>query len=138
MIQVRGLVDGQVYALKELSVSEPINLQLWTQECQILQSLSHRNLVGFVDAFIDVDSYFIATEFCSGGTLLNKVIRMKSISEITASRYLADILSAIDHMHSRKIVHRDLKVFLSLTPTLSDVSTLSNRFWTHSALKSLC
>ena len=66
MIQVRDLLDGQVYAVKEMSRAEPINLQLWTQECRILQSLSHRNLVGFVDAFLDVDSYFIATEFCSG------------------------------------------------------------------------
>lgn len=41
--------------------------------------------------------------------MLDKVIRMKSLSEIAASRYLADILSAIQHMHSKKIVHRDLK-----------------------------
>ena len=160
VIQVRGLIDNEVYAVKEMSMAEAVNLQLWTQECQILQSLSHRNIVSFVDAYVDVNSYFIATEFCSGlsticiifahscfacsflyvprsstndltvtnteygilnieylrcsstdsgGTLLDKVIRMKSLSEITASRYLADILSAIHHMHSKKIVHRDLK-----------------------------
>jgi len=110
VLQVRGLLDGEVYAVKELRSAEAANLSSWTRECRILQSLSHRNIVSFADCFYNADGLWIATEFCSGGTLLDKVVRMKSLSEIAAARYLGDILSAVEHCHQRNIVHRDLKL----------------------------
>ena len=45
----------------------------------------------------------------SGGTMLDKIIRMKSFSESKASKYIRVILKCVAYMHSLDIVHRDLK-----------------------------
>ena len=60
-------------------------------------------------SFLRYNAVQIATEFCEGGTLLDKIIRLKSFSEKKASVYLRTMLSAVHYMHSINIVHRDIK-----------------------------
>ena len=58
---------------------------------------------------LNAQCLYIATPFCTGGTMLDKIIRMKSFSERKASEYVRIILSAVGYMHDLDIVHRDLK-----------------------------
>lgn len=46
---------------------------------------------------------------CTGGTLLDKIISEGTLLDSRASVYARDVLSAVEHMHSKQIVHRDLK-----------------------------
>ena len=46
----------------------------------------------------------------SGGTFLNRILENEQFSEKIASRYMFTILSAVSDMHSKNIVHRDLKL----------------------------
>lgn len=66
VLKVRNLLNGKVYAVKELAAANPVSMLLFTQEIELLQKLNHPNIVTYFDCFIDAKSYYIGTEFCSG------------------------------------------------------------------------
>merc|ERR1712216_346641 len=77
---------------------------------EFFNEVKHRNIVRFYDCYMDDKCYYIVTEYCSGGTMFDKVIEMGSFDENEASDYIKIILSAVKYMHSLNIVHRDLKL----------------------------
>ena len=52
-------------------------------------------------------------EFCNGGTLQDKILCTKIsksiIPEVKICEWTSQITSAVDYIHQRKILHRDLK-----------------------------
>jgi len=48
-------------------------------------------------------------EYASGGELFAKISNEGKISEKTAKRLYAQVVSAVEHMHKNNIIHRDLK-----------------------------
>eukprot|EP00281_Chroomonas_sp_CCMP1168_P012848 CAMPEP_0206279270 /NCGR_PEP_ID=MMETSP0047_2-20121206/37936_1 /ASSEMBLY_ACC=CAM_ASM_000192 /TAXON_ID=195065 /ORGANISM="Chroomonas mesostigmatica_cf, Strain CCMP1168" /LENGTH=739 /DNA_ID=CAMNT_0053709215 /DNA_START=16 /DNA_END=2236 /DNA_ORIENTATION=+ len=89
------------------------------QECKMLQSLSHPNIVGYLDFFIHQDpktqELLVCTvmEFCKHGDLSKHLSAVKSSSkrlpEKTVLRWVEQILNALAYMHDKKILHRDVK-----------------------------
>lgn len=53
--------------------------------------------------------YYLVTEYCEGGELLDKIIGLKSFSEQLAAKVMKQLLSAVAYCHLKHIVHRDLK-----------------------------
>ena len=49
------------------------------------------------------------TDYCAGGDLLLNLISKKIFSEDEAKFYFAEILLAIEHLHEKNIIYRDLK-----------------------------
>jgi len=97
-------------ALKEMSKSEKANLKKFQREVEVLNLLQHPNIVSIESCYADKDNYYVATEYCSGGTLYDKLTRMKTLSEIKSAGYIRTLLEVAEHMHSRNIVHQDLKL----------------------------
>lgn len=48
----------------------------------------------------------------AGGGLLDRMIERKEIRESQIALFIRQLLQALDHMHSRNVVHLDLKVIL--------------------------
>ncbi len=89
------------------------------REIEIMKSVSHPNLIAYVDHFketvSDVPSYFLVMEFAQGINL-RKVLNQKSLSENEAIKLFLKILDGINALHSIRgnndetgIIHRDLK-----------------------------
>jgi len=110
VLRARHLEMRKDFALKEMSRSEASNLRKFKQEVEVLDLIQHPNIVQLEDCYIDEHSYYVATEYCSGGTLLDKLNRMKSLSEIKAAGYIRTLLEVVEHMHSLNVVHQDLKL----------------------------
>jgi 5'-AMP-activated protein kinase catalytic alpha subunit len=49
-------------------------------------------------------------EMCAGGDLLNYVRKRRRLKEIVAKRLFRQIVEGLGHIHSRSIVHRDIKL----------------------------
>lgn len=54
----------------------------------------------------DSNNYYLITEYCAGGELLNKILTLKYLSEYTVAKIIKQILSAIAYCHAKHIVHR--------------------------------
>lgn len=103
---------GTVVVLKVFSqvpdVSERIvSFDRFLQEYEIVAGLKHRNIVRIYDLGVADDHAYIAMEHFPAGDLRQ---RMKSpLSPATALRYLEQIASALEAIHSVGVLHRDLK-----------------------------
>lgn len=78
-------------------------------EISIMKRLSHCNIIKFVD-FFDVERYFfIAMECIKGGDLFDALIGVRYYSEHDAALLMQSLLRALQYIHERNIVHRDVK-----------------------------
>ena len=78
-------------------------------EIKILKTVDHPNIIQLFDCYYDSNYYYIIEEYCSGGDLFDYLHRQKYFSEKKASIILKQLLSAINHLHKKKLIHRDLK-----------------------------
>src|SRR5579859_5717636 len=103
---------GTLVVLKVFSqvpdVSERIvGFDRFLQEYEIVAGLNHKNVVRIYDLGVADDHAYIAMEHFPAGDLRQ---RMKSpTSPGTALRFLIQIASALEAIHSVGILHRDLK-----------------------------
>jgi len=77
-------------------------------EAEILSVLRHPNIVQYLGVCMDPSTMCIVTEYCGNGSLAD-VIRMKALSWSRASRMLLDAATGMLYLHSRNILHCDLK-----------------------------
>ncbi|PRP84315.1 hypothetical protein PROFUN_07616 [Planoprotostelium fungivorum] len=71
-------------------------------ECQ------HPNIVKYMSSFLFNDELWIVTEFMSGGTLRD-AIKVKKLDESHIAFISREILKALEYLHYKKIIHRDVK-----------------------------
>jgi len=88
--------------------------------------LDHPNIIKCRDCYIDVNSYYICTEFCEGGELHNIVKSEGMLPEFKTKRIIKSIISAVAYCHSKNIVHRDLNThnILFRRPEQTDIAII--------------
>ena len=84
-------------------------LYMLVRELQILKTLDHPNIIKFDEIYEDEKYFYIVQELCTGGELLDRIIKNKFFYEDEARVIFKKLLSAVSHMHQLNIVHRDLK-----------------------------
>lgn len=79
-------------------------------EIKIHHSLTHTNVVKFQHFFEDSENVYILLEVCHNQTLNDLLKRRKRISDLEMQSYLLQIIDALKYIHSKKVIHRDLKL----------------------------
>ena len=98
------------YALKEMQISDQLNRLLFATEYKILQLLDgHKNIISYHSSWIDKNCYYLSTAYCSGGTMLDRIIKQGHFNEAECSEFIKNVLHGIQYMHKMNIVHRDIK-----------------------------
>ncbi|XP_018423614.1 PREDICTED: serine/threonine-protein kinase Nek11, partial [Nanorana parkeri] len=94
----------------ELNPNETVQANL---EAQLLSKLDHPAIVKFHSSFVENASFCIITEYCEGRDLDCKVQEYKKngdmIPESQVTEWFIQLLLAVNYMHERRILHRDLK-----------------------------
>ncbi|EAS03558.1 plant dual-specificity MAP kinase kinase family domain protein (macronuclear) [Tetrahymena thermophila SB210] len=122
--KVRRISDNQEYALKKVKLSglsekEKDNA---LNEIRILASIAHPNMIAYKDAFFDESSHSlcIVMELAVNGDLSKKIDSAKKRNSFVPEEEIWTValhmLRGLKAMHSKKILHRDLKcanVFIS-------------------------
>lgn len=79
-------------------------------EIRLHRSLKHPSIVSFHNFFEDADNVYIILELCSNQTVNELVKRRKRLTELEVQHYTIRIVEGLRYLHSKRIVHRDLKL----------------------------
>ena len=79
-------------------------------EVGILLQLRHQSVVKLYETFETKRHIMLVMELCAGGDLLNFVRKRKRLDEETAKVLFKQIIEGIGYIHSKKILHRDIKL----------------------------
>ena len=102
----------KLYAMKVLSKSKikAQNLIKYAlTERNVLSILHHPFVVHLNFAFQTFDKLFLILDYCPGGDLSQYLEIEKQFDETKAKFYICEILLAIEALHERDIIFRDLK-----------------------------
>ncbi|KAG7393932.1 Serine/threonine-protein kinase Nek7 [Phytophthora pseudosyringae] len=116
--------DGQAVALKKIAIFDMMNLKArekTLKEVRLVQSVSHPNIIQYLDAFVQNNELYIAFEWAEAGDLKRQIRKANEkgvrFDERTIWRYFTQLCGAILYLHQNRIMHRDIKpanIFLTL------------------------
>eukprot|EP01060_Flectonema_neradi_P020827 TRINITY_DN2832_c1_g1_i1.p1 TRINITY_DN2832_c1_g1~~TRINITY_DN2832_c1_g1_i1.p1 ORF type:complete len:465 (+),score=54.64 TRINITY_DN2832_c1_g1_i1:42-1397(+) len=100
------------FIAKEMNIGKmsPVERESVDTEIKILSALSHPNIVRYEECVAAGHILYIVMEFADGGDLYQRIQSLeRPMSEDGVLYIFAQICLAVRHLHSRKILHRDLK-----------------------------
>lgn len=80
----------------------------FVKEARSLARLRHPNIVSIIDIFEENDTAYYVMEFHAGGSLADKV-KNAPLPEADAVKYIRQIASALEYVHSKQMMHLDVK-----------------------------
>ena len=114
---------GEVYLVQKINTKEKFAMKVLRKERIIAQNLlkyaiAERNVLSLSNhpfivklnfAFQTSSKLFLILEYCSNGDLARHLLFEKRFSESRAKFYICEVLLALENLHQRDIIFRDLK-----------------------------
>ena len=113
VLQVRHQRNQKLYAMKITSkkfLQKHKHLSYMRVERDVMTKMRHPFLVKLKWAFHTVDKVYLVMPYMPGGELFRLIREEGILLESNASFYGAEMVLALEHLHSLHIIHRDLKV----------------------------
>nr|XP_020451431.1 serine/threonine-protein kinase PLK3 [Monopterus albus] len=111
--EMTDLSNNKMYAVKVIPqsrVSKPHQRDKITNEIELHKTLSHKHVVKFSHHFEDHENIYIFLELCSRKSLAHIWKARHTLTEPEVRYYLRQIISGLKYLHSKGILHRDLKL----------------------------
>lgn len=80
------------------------------REINSLRLLGHPNIVNLVEVLKSGKYIGIVLEYANGGELFDYILQHKYLKENVAKKLFAQLVSGVDYMHLKGLIHRDLKL----------------------------
>lgn len=104
-MKCKHIKTHKTYAVKILKSSHNAKTEIDALEmCR-----GHSNIVELIEVITDDEYTYIVTEYLEGPELF-AYVQKNPLSETEARHLFKEIVKAVQHMHSKRIVHRDLKL----------------------------
>ena len=108
-----NLDTGGLMAVKEIRFQELTSTPgLYKQihdEMHVMEMLRHPNIVEYYGIEVHRDKVYIFEEYCQGGSLAQLLEHGRIEDEIVLQVYTLQMLDGLMYLHSKGVVHRDIK-----------------------------
>lgn len=113
----RHTKTGQLAAIKVMKVNEDEEAEIKLEINVLRQYSHHRNIATYYGAFIKKslngkdDQLWLVMEFCGAGSVndLIKSVKGSSLREDWIAYVCKEVLNGLAHLHSHRVIHRDIK-----------------------------
>ncbi|KAL8551687.1 hypothetical protein ACS0TY_000671 [Phlomoides rotata] len=112
VVRAKKKDTGNVYAMKIMDkkfITKENKTAYVKLERIVLDQLDHPGVVRLFFTFQDSFSLYMALESCDGGELFDQITRKGRLSEDEARFYAAEVVDALEYIHSMGLIHRDIK-----------------------------
>lgn len=92
------------------------------KEIDLLCGMNHPNVIFLKEYFEEGNKVYLITELLTGGELLEAVLKRGNYTEDEARLCFVQVLRGIEYLHSKNVVHRDLKLENLLLAQQDDIS----------------
>ncbi|XP_030823732.1 serine/threonine-protein kinase PAK 3-like [Camarhynchus parvulus] len=99
---------GDVVALKKMPLRRRSRKELLVNEIQIMKENRHPNIVNYIDSYLVNEDLWLVMEYVDGGTLTSVLVRLLMEERMIAA-ISKECLKALDFLHSKSVIHRDVK-----------------------------
>ncbi|XP_053142247.1 mitogen-activated protein kinase kinase kinase 19 isoform X2 [Hemicordylus capensis] len=107
--------QGQLIAVKQVAldtcnqVGTEKEYQKLQEEVEILKTLKHINIVGYLGTGLENNIVSIFMEFIPGGSISSIINRFGPLPEVVFCNYTKQILQGVAYLHENCVIHRDIK-----------------------------
>ncbi len=108
MFLAREDVSHRLVAIKQLSSQDKDRQNAIVHEMQMVSRFNHPNIVTYHHHFSENGLLFLVMEYCSGGSV-REAIHSKKVRTTDALSWIQSLAEALDFVHSKKIIHHDIK-----------------------------
>ncbi len=106
-------LTGKYVAIKTIEKSymkDEFSRKKVFREVYILKKIRHANVIRLLEVFESSKHLLIVMEYAGCGDLLQYVKRHKRLSESEAKVLFKQVVYGLGHIHSRSVLHRDIKL----------------------------
>ena len=101
-------VSNRYVAIKQLLNSNKSEQEDIIHEIEIVSKFENPNIVTYYHHFYEENVLYLVMEFCSGGTLRDKISN-KEVTSALAIEWIQTLATCLRVIHKRGIVHHDIK-----------------------------
>ncbi|CAF1171676.1 unnamed protein product [Adineta ricciae] len=95
-------------AIKRMLWSKQPRKELIVSEIRVMQNCRFRSIVNFLDCYLRPNELWIVMEYMNGGQL-TQIVEQTVLDEGQMAAVTKECLEALQFLHSKNIIHRDVK-----------------------------
>ena len=100
-------------AMKEIEINSEHNMKSALAEANMLKDImehvAHPNIIAIKKIIHFGPKFYLIFPLCTGGELLDHIVKQRHFKEHHALKIARDIISALDALHAHNILHLDIK-----------------------------
>lgn len=106
-------LSRRLVAIKSINkkfLKDDHSLRKIENEISLLRVMRHPSVVKLYETYETEKHYLFVMELCAGGDLLSYVRKRRKLNEVLAKYLFKQIIEGIGYIHSKNILHRDIKL----------------------------